>query len=288
MIEEALYKHLQEQRDLRPFLAEYGGKMAIFNQEAPADSDDAWGDGPQYGRVVFSVDLQGDPERTFGGTLMVDILCKKDEQFPEDIEPLIRTLIHGWFFSNGKFTVSAQWKTSDPFTEPKSQVIGCTVGFDLLAFPIITTSTPDVIARINEWTSERFKSLHIINHDVLPRTAWKPKGNDSAVYWRLVTDAPAGWIPDTFQTVWRTATLRCHIFSADLATATTVGRDLMIRLYADKRLLKSGETPIMVNRKNTQNSGADALKTGQVTVEATYGVIVHFEDDNTIIQHINY
>ena len=90
MIEQALYQHLQEQEALRSYLAVYDGKMAVFNQEAPADTDKLWGDGPQYGRVVFAVDLQGDPERTMGGMLTVDIQCKEDEQFPEEIEPIIR------------------------------------------------------------------------------------------------------------------------------------------------------------------------------------------------------
>ena len=98
MIEQALYQHLQEQEALRPFLAEYAGTMAIFSQEAPADSDPGWGQGPQYGRIVFAVDLQGDPERTMGGMLSVDILCKKGEQFPEEVEPILRPLIHGYFF----------------------------------------------------------------------------------------------------------------------------------------------------------------------------------------------
>ena len=62
MIEQALHKHLQSNKDtLLPFLATYGDALAIFNQEAPADQDGGWGAGPQYGRVVFAVDLQGEP-----------------------------------------------------------------------------------------------------------------------------------------------------------------------------------------------------------------------------------
>lgn len=284
MIEQALYQHLQEQEGLRPYLAEYAQKMAIFNQEAPADKDPEWGEGPQYGRIVFAVDLQGDPERTMGGTLTVDILCKEDEQFPEEIEPILRPLIHGYFFCRRKFVAAAQWKNTSYFTEPTNQVTGCTMTFALLAFPIITTSTPDVVARINEWTS-RVPNIHVINFAPLPRQAWKPTGEESAVYWRVLSDNPAQWIPDTFQTIWRTATLKGHIFSESPAQATNVARELNIRLYAAKRLLKAGETPIMVNRRNTQDNGADPLRTGQVTVEATYGVIVHMEEETEKLQH---
>lgn len=285
MIEQALYEHLKAQANLASYLTTYGGEPAIFNQEAPADRDALWRDGPQYGRIVYAVDIQGDPERTLGGTLMVDIMCKENEQFPEEIEPIVRELIHGWFFSNGTFTVEAQWKNSSYFTEPTDHVTGCTVVFDLLAFPLMTTGTPDVIPRINEWTGE-IEKLIVINHDILPATAWRPDDEDSAVYWRLVNDTPAVWIPDTFQTIWRTATLKCHIFSKDHATMDKAARDIITKLYTDKRLLKDGETPIMVNQRNTADYGADPLRTGQVTVEATYGIIVYIMPEEDLA-HIN-
>lgn len=281
MIEQALYEHLIAQESLTTHLTTYNGIPAVFNQEAPADRDALWGDGPQYGRVVFAVDIKGDPERTMGGTLVVDIQCKENEQFPEDIEPIVRELIHGWFFSYGTFTAEAQWKTSSYFTQPTDEVTGCTVVFELLAFPLMTTGSPDVIARINEWTSA-IEGLSVINYDTLPAAAWTPGDTGSAVYWRLVSDDPAVWIPDTYQTIWRMATIKCHIFSKDHATADTVARDIVTQLYTAKRLLKDGESPIMVNQRNTIDSGADPLRTGQVTVEATYGIIVYFEPEKDL------
>ena len=285
MIEQALYQHLQAQEELLPYLATYAEQMAIFGQEAPADTDPLWGDGPQYGRIVFSVDLRGDPERTMGGILTVDILCKEGEQFPEEIEPILRPLIHGYFFCRQKFVVAAQWKDTSPFTEPANEVIGCTLTFDLLAFPVITTSTPDVVARLNEWTAQ-FPNVHVINYAPLPTQAWKPSGGEAAVYWRRVSVKPAGWIPDTYSTIWRTATIRGHIFAEPTEIATLSER-ILVGLYAAKRLKKDGEAPIMVNRSNTTDDSADALRTGQLTVEATYGVIVHWNTDEKF-QHINY
>lgn len=281
MIEKALYEHLKKQEDLAAFLATYADQPAVFSQEAPSDKDKLWGHGPQYGRIVFAVDLQGDPERIMGGVLAVDIMCKEDEQYPEDIEPILRHLIHGYFFSSGTFTVAAQWRNSAPFTQPNDHVTGCTVTFDLLAFPVLSTSTPDVVARFNAWSSE-IENIHVINHDELPAEAWKPTGKETAVYWRVVTDGPANWIPDTFQTIWRTATVKAHIFSETPAAAAAVARDLYIRLYAARRLLKAGEAPIMVNRRNQIDNGADPLRSGQLTVEATYGVVVHFENGETV------
>lgn len=284
MIEQALYDHLKSQEALAPFLATYAGVPAVFMQEAPVDNDPEWASGSQYGRIVFSVDLQGDPARTLGGTLMVDILCKKDEQYPEDIEPIVRKLIHGYFFSNGTFAVAAQWSNSSPFTEPQNQVSGCTVVFALLAFPILTTTGLDVIARLNEWTSQ-VEGLYVINHDKLPSTAWKPGKGESAVYWRRLRVGPATKIRDRYATIWRTATIKGHIFSEDIATASAVADNLIFQLYASKRLLKPGESPIMVDDRNTQDDGADPLMTGQLTVEATYAINRYTSTDKTI-QHI--
>lgn len=284
MIEQALYEHLKAQEELLPFLATYAKKPAVFSQEAPPDNDKNWDPGPQYGRIVFSVDIKGDPARTAGGTLMVDILCQKGQEtpgYPEDIEPIIRKLIHGYFFSSGTFAVAAQWSSSDPFTEPQKKVTGCTVSFDLLAFPVLTTTGLDVVARLNEWTSQ-IKGLHVINYDKLPADAWKPGPGESAIYWRRLRDGPSPKIRDRYAMIGRTATIKGHIFAEDIAAASAVANDLTIRLYTAKRLLKPPESPIMVDERITQDDGADPLRTGQLTVEATYCIMRYTHTDKVI------
>lgn len=284
MIEQALYEHLKAQEELLPFLATYADGPAVFSQEAPPDNDENWDPGPQYGRIVFSVDIKGDPARTAGGTLMVDILCQKGEDtpgYPEDIEPIIRKLIHGYFFSSGTFAVAAQWSTTDPFTEPQNQVVGCTVSFDLLAFPVLTTTGLDVVARLNEWTSQ-IEGLHVINYDKLPADAWKPGPKESAIYWRRLRDGPSPKIRDRYAMIGRTATIKGHIFAEDIAAASAVANDLVIRLYTAKRLLKPPESPIMVDERITQDDGADPLRTGQLTVEATYCIMRYTHTDKVI------
>ena len=284
MVEQAIYEHLTAQTGLTQFLTTYNSLPAVFNQKAPADPDELWAKGPQYPRLVFFVDLQGDPARIMGGSLSVDIQCPDDGKPPEELEPLVRELIHGWFFSNGTFTTAAQWKATNYFTEPTEQVVGCTVSFDLLAFPVLTTVEPDVIDRLNSWTALK-TGLYAINHAALPASAWKPAAEESAIYWRLAREEPVGWIPDTFQTVWRTAVVRGHIFSLDNKTAATAARQIITGLYADKRLMVQGEAPVMVNRNNTADMTADPLRTGQLTVEATFGVIVRAANPN-VFNHI--
>lgn len=281
MIEQALLNHLSAQTELTDFLTTYADEPAVFNQEAPDDTDEGWAPGPQYGRIVFAVDIEGNPERTLGGLLSVDIMCKEDDQYPEDIEPIIRKLIHGYFFSSGTFTVAAQFKNSNYFTQPKDQVTGCTVSFDLLAFPVLTTTGLDVVSRLNEWTSQ-IEGLYVINHDELPSPAWKPGTGESAVYWRRLRVGPSTKIRDRYAMIARTATIKGHIFAEDIATASAVADDLVIRLYNAKSILHPSEPQIMVDNRIIQDDGADPLRTGQLTVDATYCIMRYNKTDQTI------
>lgn len=285
MIEESLYYHLISCDLLTENLTTYNNQPAIFNQEAPPDSNSLWATGAQYPRIVFSEDMQGDPERSMGGILSVDISCKDGQMPPEELEPLLRTAIDGYFLSNGTFTMAAQWQNTSYFTEPTNEVIGCTVTFQLLGFPVLTTDNPDVVARLNEWSADN-PNIHVINHDALPATAWKPD-TDSAIYWRVYQDKSCSFIPDTFQTVWRTAMVKCHVFAKDMQTASNIARNISFALLRDKRLIKPGESQIMVNTNNVVESGADPLRTGQLSIEATYGVIV-FKENAETFENISY
>ncbi len=286
VIDRAIYEHLSGSSVLASRLASYSGKAAVFNQEAPTDADPLWNEGPQYTRVVFALDVQGDPARTMGGSLAIDVQCVAGKQAPEELEPIVRRLIDGYFFTDEGCTMAAQWEDSRYFTEPVDQVCGVTLTFSLLSFPMLTTAKTDVTARVNEWTAARFPGLFVINRDTLPGI-WKPDSGKCAAYWRVVTVKPAGWIPDTHQTVWRTATLRCHIFAPDICRAAEVSQEITLRLYSDGRLVEPGGSQIMVNRANSVDTGADALKVGQVTVEATFGEIIRWRSGNPL-NHINY
>lgn len=281
MIEVTLQKYLQSCEELKPYLAVFADEMAIFNQEAPTDTHSMWRDKPQYGRIVYAVDIRGDTERTMGGVLVVDVLCTKNGAAPEEIEPIVRRLIHSQFFTENDFTVSAQWKASNYFTATTYQVVGVTIQFDLMVFPIITVQNPNVVQRFNQWTAESFEDVIVINHSKLPEH-WRPSESQAAVYWRVIQDKPCSWIRATYQTEWRTAMVRAHIFAVNLESAACLASRLARQLYSCRRLWKEGESQIMTNTNNSIDTGADELKTGQLTVEATYGMIVQFQNDNPL------
>lgn len=291
MIEKALIKHLQSQTDLLgPYMATYSGKMAIFNQEAPADTDELWesfGENKtQYGRIVFALDMNDDPERKYSGTLAVDVQCENGNQIPEELEPIVRSLIDGYFFSEKEITIAAQWSASNYFTEPTEKIVGVTLTFVLLAFPRQMTMEPDPIALINKWTytelSEKIgKLIRVIGYEELPE-AWKPTNEEPSIYWRLSSISSCNWIPDTYNCCWHTAVIYGHIMAKDKDVNTAIARHINNILTLKKRLIFDDMSPLMVDRNIRVNLGNDQLRVGQVTIDATYGILMEPKPYNPI------
>lgn len=278
MIEPQLRQHLISQESLKPYLATFADQMAIFNQEAPADTDEGWGSGSQYGRILFNVQMDDDPERKVSGNMIVDVMCEEGQQIPEEIEPIIRELIDGYFFSNPDVTIAAQWSSSRYFTEPPKKVIGVTLTFKLLDFPTQITTDPDPIALINEWTAKELpaiigsESVRVIGRDELP-AAWKPTNELPAIFWRLGDIQPAGWIPDTYNCSWQTAQLHGHVMAPDNHRAILIARLINNTLTIKKRLIFEDKAPLMVDRNIRVTPKNDHLRIGQIVIDATYGIL---------------
>lgn len=278
MIESALYKHLQAQeRLLSPYLAIYGGKMAVFNQEAPADTDSGWETQSQYGRLVFAIDLSEDTERKYSGTMAVDVVCEKGKQLPEEMEPIVRSLIDGYFFSTDEGTMAAQWSGSNYFTDATEKIIGVTLTFGLLAFPNQLTIEPDPVRLLNLWSSTELKeelgsNLHVIGHDTM-KNAWKPTNEAPAIYWRLTNVNPTAWIPDTLNCSWHTAQISGHILAPDKTVCASITRLIVNMLTMKMRLIFEDQSPLMVDRNIRINLGQDQMRTGQITLDAVYGIL---------------
>lgn len=284
MFEQLLYSHLQTfNTELSQHLAQHNNRMAIFNQEAPDDKSSGWGKGSQYGRIVFAVHLQDNSERIVSGTLMVDVICQSGKQIPEDLEAIVRPLIDGYFFTDTNQTIAAQWSASHYFTDPEKKEEGVTLTYNLLAFPLQTTISPDPIQLINEYTKELIPNSCVIGLDTI-QTAWKPNNNTPAIYWRLVNIAPCSWIPSTYACEWQTATCQAHILAPDKEIETQLSRILDNGFSFKKSLQFLDGTYMRIDQNIRINPGADALKQGQLTVEGTYGILRQYKSDT--IKHI--
>lgn len=280
MIEALLYEHLQNNSVELSGLAMYQDKIAVFNQEAPDDMDDGWS-GAQYGRIVYAVDLTDDPERQISGSLMVDVYCENGKQIPEDFEPVVRSIIDGYFFTTTEATIAAQWRSSNYFTEAGKKVVGVTIAFDLLAFPIQETLAMDPIALLNNWSDGYLKEytkmdLTVINHS-RTEEVWKPTDEKPALYWRLISIGSCNYIPDTYHCIWQTAEIQCNVIAESKEVMVSVARYIDNLLSMKGRLIFDDDSPLMIDSVKINNT-SDPVKTGQLTLYGTYGILREYPD----------
>ena len=271
MIEEVLYKHLQEKEtELGSYMARWNSKMAIFNQEAPKDTDKGWGEGSQYGRIVFAIDTNDDPERKISGKLLVDIMCEKEQTPPEYIEPIVKELIDGYFFTRPEITMAAQWSASNYFTEATEKVVGVTLTFDLLAFPAQETTDPDPVKAVNQWLKILYPEGKVICKDILQET-WKPTDEAPALYCRLAS-LGEGRLPSSAAVTWIGADMRVCVMAPSENVRSAIAKNCVQALTnADKLILEDG-SPMLIDAVSA-NLTADQMRAGQVQIKTTYGVL---------------
>lgn len=271
MVEEKINDYLLNNPLITQFLTTYNGKPAVFLQEAPEDTAAGWGDG-QYGRLVFGVDYAGDPERAVSATLWVDIYSHKNGPDPEEIAPVVSDEMNNRFFADGNEVIALAWNATSGFQETKNDklVNGITLTFDVLYFPSQLTTEPDPVEAINRWTKERLQNALVIGVDELP-ASWTPRENPT-IYWRIVSIGPSTLYPDTFNCTWHSADLSGHFMIDDTNTRLTVCKALIDELAAAGPVIMADKSPMFVTRISARTAN-DAIKVGQITVSASYGVL---------------
>lgn len=276
MVEEKINDYLLNNPLITQFLATYGGKPAVFLQEAPEDTAAGWEDG-QYGRLVFGVDYAGDPERSVSATLWVDVYSHKNGPDPEEIAPVVSDEMNNRFFADGNDVIALAWNATSGFQETRNDklVNGVTLTFDVLYFPEQLTTDPDPVAAINQWTKERIREALVIGVDELP-ASWTPRENPT-VYWRVVSIGPSTLYPDTFHCTWHSVDLSGHIMIDDTNTRLTVCKALIDELAAAEPVIMADKSPMFVTRIAARTAN-DAIKTGQITVSASYGVLRKYRE----------
>jgi hypothetical protein len=276
MVEEKIYDYLINNQQIAQFLTSYGGKPAVFLQEAPADTAAGW-DGGQYGRLVFGVDYAGDPERSVSATLWVDVYSHKDGPDPEEIAPVISDEMDNRFFADGNEVIALAWNATSGFQETRNDklVNGVSLTFDVLYFPEQLTTEPDPVKAINWWTKERIPHALIIGVDELPES-WTPRENPT-IYWRLGSIGPSTLYPDTFNCTWHSVDLSGHFMIDDTNTRLTVCKAIIDELAAAEPVIMADKSPMFVTRIAARTAN-DAIKTGQITVSASYGVLRKYRE----------
>lgn len=274
-MESIIYTYLCEKFKEKDMLAQYNDVPAVFNTKVPDDVDDNWNNGSQYPRCVFELKMQADPERKISGRLYVDVMCENETESvqPEELESIVKSAVDGCFFSNKELTISAQWDSSDTFSEKDNKLSGITLVFDIMAYPVQYTESPDPILSTNLWLKTIYQKAYVIGEDGLPAT-WKPTDTAPALYCRLV-NLGEGRMPSTAAVTWIGANIRINVMAPSEHIRSRITRQIVQLLTNATRIMLDDGSPMLLDHI-TANMGADPLREGQITIKSTYGVLNDF------------
>jgi hypothetical protein len=277
-LEELLVQQLVQDETLTQQLAKFGTSSAIFAMHAPDDTDSGWSDGPQYPRIDYVIDRHEDPERRVSGVLMINVWSGTDQgAAADDVEARLRELLDGAIFHpDDEPVIGLRWATSEPFEsgrtmsgismselEPTDLIYGKSVQFDLLAFPLQTTFSPDPVAALNTWTQAQFSGLQV------DPASWTPTAENPAVYWRFEA---AQLVQMTAGVSWFEATLYGHVIAP-----TPDGRLPWVRRIVEGLALAHwiplDDGSSLCFQKIAADTRQDPLRAGQIRLTARYGVL---------------
>lgn len=255
-------------------LAQFGGKPGIFFGPCPEDTDKGWGDGRQYPRISYGLDLRGDPDRQTAGTLYVDVWCTEDGPAPEDFEPTIRAVLCGVIMAPEEDApCSFSWQASQTFRSNREtsieKVIGVTVTFDMYAFPEQITSDPDPVLAMQKYFRENYPEITIIGRADLPDFT-EPTEEHPAVYCRLESYE----LGREYRTVaWLEGTVICHIFAPGASSRARWIRAIVDDLSRRGEVIMMDTSPMFL-RGIRADTTLDPLVHGQIHLKkATWGIL---------------
>ena len=283
-MEEIIYKYLLESFSGENLLAEYVDKPAVFDTQAPNDMDENWNDA-QYPRCIYQLDMQANPERKVSGQLYIDIMCENEISSvqPEELEALVKSAVDGCFFSNHDLTISAQWQSSNPFAEKDNKLSGFTLVFDIMAYPIQTTESPDPILATNLWLKTIYQDAYVIGYDTLPET-WKPTDENPALYCRLSKLGASGRMKSSAAVTWIGADMQVYVMAPSEVIRSRINKSIIQLLINADKLILDDNSPMLIDSV-TDNMAADPLREGQIQIKATYGVLNEYT--GTPLKHAN-
>lgn len=283
MIEQTIYEYLMSETSITDKLAKYDGEPAIFLLEAPGDNDELWDDGPQYPRIVYELNMQEDPERKTSGILMIDFYLNTDSGlFVEEIDPILQSVISGRFFSDGKDTIAAIWRQSDPFATPEdgSRISGITISFDVIAFPKQLTMDIDPVESVNGFIKTLYPDILRIGIDQIPENVWQATDDFPAVYVRLQRITP-GTFPSTYHVTWYNPIMMVHVIAPSLDARNIILKRIIEVLQQKQRIILPDGSPLMIVRMAV-TMGADQIREGQLSIEASYGILRSYPETDVM------
>lgn len=279
MIENLIYKALIADSKITDMLSVYSKEPAIFYQQCPNDMDEKWDNHLVFPRIIYSIDWQANSERKTAGYMTLDIECLNNSRyFPEDIGQMVLNCISDLFMTDDSGTYAVVWSRTDGFendgiyggknsNEPK--VIGVTMIFDILAFPVQETFSPDPVLGLNNFIKKHIPDSVVIGHDSLDEF-WKPTNEKIALYCRLTGEETAG--RQQFSHTNICPTISIHLFATHPTIKQIYLRFLNRLLSLSQEVILDDNSPMFI-KEVSYDMSIEPLYDGQMKVLAEYGVL---------------
>lgn len=275
MIEDLIYMALLECETLKNSLASYDEKPAVFHKRAAHDNDKKWGR-TQFPRCVYDVEWMYDAERTKAGVVTVDILCLADMGAPVEVADDLVDELSGLFMTQDGQTYSIIWSRSDTFEtdgdEPKK--LGISVFFDIVAYPIQETTTPDPVLSTMGWISNRYADLKVIGKSELDEL-WFPSDDNPACYVRMSGETST--VRPSNTVVWLRAKLVVHIICPSIKARLKWLKSIADELSLEEEIIMEDESPMFI-KAMAIDSGSNPINAGQMSFDGEYGVLRKWQE----------
>ncbi|MED9813945.1 hypothetical protein [Anaerostipes sp.] len=262
-------------------LATYDDSPAIFNDQAPDDSDRGW-EGNQYGRIIYGLNLKDDPERKVSGTMQIALAFLFTAGGYNNLlkaKKALKSAFEGVFLSDEETTISLVWRNTESFQEKLEgqddvEVCGAVLSFDAYAFQKHTYKPLDPVNSLAKHLADNW-NVTVINSTDLEEI-WKPGPEDIAAYVRLDSLQP-GTFPSTAACTWLMATMKVHVISESDNQSDQMIMELLQNLQEKERFRMNDGSPFFVNQLQ-YSTKLDVLRDGQVTVRGQYGKLTEIKD----------
>ena len=270
MIEDLIYSVLTDkQSTLVNVLSTYKGKPAVFMQSAPSDMS-----GELYPRIDYVFDRASNDERKSEGLLTINVWCKSTGVLPEEIEANIRQLFSNIFIKDSGETYCFSWDRNDYFEikgDTKSEntlVLGVSLFFDVLAFPLGKVSEPDPIAAIMDYTNKNYEGIQLIGDDNMD-SIFRATDDIPAVYYNISKlERAESWA----LCQWMNVRIQAHVFAGSAEKRVSIAKMIADDVTRDECVRMRDGSDMRCIGANV-NMDANIAKMGQITFIFHYGIL---------------
>lgn len=281
-LKQLIYKRLIETSEIAWLCAEYGGKPAIFDTEAPGDQQEGWNGKTQYPRINIVLDMQANEERSSSGTLIVTVYTERTSMVILELEALVKTCFRDLLISpddGGPYSFA--WSRTEPFTL-QGNVIGVEISFDIMEYSGQQTTDPDPIIALSRYIKEIYPESVVLGIDKPGNFADAAKA--PIFYCRIITmDKANGHNMNTV--AWMDCRIAVHLLCPDKATNLKMIAAITHHLSVDERIILLDGSPMNLSEVKLDKQ-ADYLKAGQLYVTGRFGLVKYQKKPHTIIKNI--